>query len=155
MASSLLDLCRGGPERELAAGDVLIEGGERSGRLFVPVAGTLEDYLGDVAFVTATEPGAMLGEMSVLLDLPHTASVRAIVPSKVHVVERAAEFLEALQGLRAAVQDRRARSRRCSPTSSAPASWSRPASTARSSRSARPAPTAPARPASASPRCWR
>jgi CRP/FNR family transcriptional regulator, cyclic AMP receptor protein len=95
MAPSLLELCRGCPQRELAPGAVLIEEGERSGRLFVLAAGTLEVYRGDVAFATATEPGAVFGEMSVLLDLPHTASVRALTPTRVHVVERAAEFLEA------------------------------------------------------------
>jgi CRP-like cAMP-binding protein len=95
MAPSLLDHCRGCPQRELAPGAVLIEEGERSGRLFVLAAGTLEVYRGDVAFATATEPGAVFGEMSVLLDLPHTASVRALTAATVYVVEPASAFLAA------------------------------------------------------------
>jgi CRP-like cAMP-binding protein len=95
MAPSLLDFCRGCPQRELAPGAVLIEEGERSGRLFVLAAGTLEVHRGDVAFATASEPGAVFGEMSVLLDLPHTASVRALTPAWVYVIEQAAAFLAA------------------------------------------------------------
>ena len=89
MAPSLLDHCRGCPQHELAPGAILIEEGERSGRLFILAAGTLEVYRGDVAFATATEPGAVFGEMSVLLDLPHTASVRALTPAKVYVIDQA------------------------------------------------------------------
>ena len=95
MAPSLLDHCRGCPQHEVAPGAVLIEEGERSGRLFILAAGMLEVYRGEVAFATATEPGAVFGEMSVLLDLPHTASVRALSPTKVYVIDQAADFFAA------------------------------------------------------------
>jgi CRP/FNR family transcriptional regulator, cyclic AMP receptor protein len=95
MAPSLLDHCQGCPQRELAPGTVLLHEGERSGRLFVLVEGALEVYRGDVAFATASEPGAVFGEMSVLLDLPHTASVRALTPARVYVIEQAPAFLAA------------------------------------------------------------
>jgi CRP-like cAMP-binding protein len=48
-----------------------------------------------VEIALASEPGAMFGEMSVLLNVPHTASVRAVTPAKVHVIEKASEFLSA------------------------------------------------------------
>ncbi len=95
MASSLLDYCRGFPERAIEAGTVLLEEGERSGRLYVLVEGTLEVYRGDVDFATVSEPGAVFGEMSVLLDMAHTASVRALTPVRVHVIDEAAAFLAA------------------------------------------------------------
>jgi len=40
-------------------------------------------------------PGAILGEMSILLDTPHTATVRTVSPATMYVVENAAEFLQA------------------------------------------------------------
>ncbi len=95
MAPSLLDHCRGCPERQLEAGEVLLHEGERSGRIFVLAQGTLEVYRGDVDFATVSEPGAVFGEMSVLLDMAHTASVRATTPARVHVIEQAPAFLAA------------------------------------------------------------
>ena len=35
------------------------------------------------------EPGAVFGELSVLLDRPHTADVRAVATSQFHVVDAA------------------------------------------------------------------
>ncbi len=40
-----------------------------------------------------TEPGAVLGEMSVLLDTPHTATVRAAQDSTIYEIDDAASFL--------------------------------------------------------------
>ena len=40
-----------------------------------------------------TEPGAVVGEMSVLLDQPHTATVRAVSDSVVYEFDDAAAFL--------------------------------------------------------------
>lgn len=95
MAPSLLDHCRDLPERAIEAGTVLLQEGERSGRLYVLVEGTLEVYRGEVDFATVSEPGAVFGEMSVLLDMDHTASVRASTPARVHVIDEAAAFLAA------------------------------------------------------------
>ena len=36
-----------------------------------------------------TEPGAVFGELSVLLDQPHTADVRAVTASQFHVADAA------------------------------------------------------------------
>ena len=38
------------------------------------------------------EPGAVFGELSVLLDKPHTAEVRALEPSQFHVANAATLF---------------------------------------------------------------
>ena len=90
---SLLDHCGAFARREFAPGEVLLRDGERSGRLFVLAEGTLEVFRGDVEIAIVSEPGAVFGEMSVLLDSPHTASVRAVTPAKVHVIEKASAFL--------------------------------------------------------------
>ena len=92
---SLLDHCRGFVERQIAPGAVLLREGERSGRLFVLAEGTLEVYRGDVEIALVSEPGAIFGEMAVLLDQPHTASVRAVTEARVHVIEDASQFLNA------------------------------------------------------------
>jgi CRP/FNR family cyclic AMP-dependent transcriptional regulator len=49
---------------------------------------------GDLQIVTISEPGALFGELSVLLDIPHTATIKTLTPSRVYVVERASEFLQ-------------------------------------------------------------
>ena len=92
---SLLDHCHGFVEREFAPGSVLLQEGERSGRLLVLAEGTLEVYRGEVAVALVSEPGAVFGEMAVLLDQAHTASVRAVTEAKVHVIDDAAQFLSA------------------------------------------------------------
>jgi len=90
---SILDYCRELAEVEFASGDVLLREGERSGKLYVLADGTIEVFRGDVEIAQVTEPGAVFGEMSALLDLPHTASVRAATPVRLYVIENATEFL--------------------------------------------------------------
>lgn len=95
----LLDHCHDCPRRTLAAGEVLLHEGQRSGQLFVLIEGMLEVYRGEVEIVVIDEPGAVFGEMAVLLDQPHTASVRAAGPAVVHVVDDAEAFLANRPGL--------------------------------------------------------
>jgi CRP/FNR family cyclic AMP-dependent transcriptional regulator len=90
---AVLDYCTGGLERKLPAGTVLIHEGSKTGHLFVLLEGRLEVIKGDSVVAVLTEPGAMLGEMSVLLDQPHTATVRAAVDSVVYEFDDAAAFL--------------------------------------------------------------
>jgi CRP-like cAMP-binding protein len=90
---AFLDHCRGWPRQELAPGAVLLHEGERSGRLFVLLEGCLEVFRGEAEIAVVDDAGAVFGEMSALLDLPHTASVRALTPSTVHVIDGAAGYL--------------------------------------------------------------
>ena len=48
----------------------------------------------DLQIRTVSEPGAIFGEISVLLDIPHSATVKALSPSRTYVVEHASEFLQ-------------------------------------------------------------
>jgi CRP/FNR family transcriptional regulator, cyclic AMP receptor protein len=41
-----------------------------------------------------TQPGAVFGEISILLGVPHTASVRAVRPTRAYVVEDGRAFLK-------------------------------------------------------------
>jgi len=96
---SLLDYCRELTQIELESGDVLLREGERSGKLYVLAKGTIEVFRGDVEIAHVAESGAVFGEMSVLLDLPHTASVRAATPTRVYVIENASAFLRENPGV--------------------------------------------------------
>lgn len=91
--ASILNHCGGAPRQEIAAGAVLLRQGETSGRLYVLAEGTLEVLRGETVIATVGEPGAVFGEMSVLLNLPHTATVRAATPASVYVFEDAESFL--------------------------------------------------------------
>jgi CRP-like cAMP-binding protein len=89
----MLDVCADLPERSLARDEVLLDEGVTSGHLYVLIEGELEVLKGDFQIRTVDEPGAVFGEVSALLGIPHTATVRAVTACRVHVVERANEFL--------------------------------------------------------------
>jgi CRP/FNR family transcriptional regulator, cyclic AMP receptor protein len=90
---AVLDYCTGGIQRALPAGALVLHEGSKTGHLFVLLEGRLEVIKGDSVVAILTEPGAMLGEMSVLLDQPHTATVRAAADSVVYEFDDAAAFL--------------------------------------------------------------
>jgi CRP-like cAMP-binding protein len=92
---AVLDYCTGGTERQVAAGThLVIEGGTSSGHLYVLMDGRLEVLKGEMVVATIAERGAVLGEMSVLLGLPHTATVRASSDAVIYEFEDAAAFLK-------------------------------------------------------------
>ena len=76
------------------AGAELLTEGTTSGRLYVLADGVLEVVRGDTQVALVADAGAVFGEMSVLLDTPHTATVRAYIPSEVYVFEDAAAYLK-------------------------------------------------------------
>ncbi|MDB5514323.1 MAG: 3,5-cyclic-nucleotide phosphodiesterase, partial [Tardiphaga sp.] len=69
----VLEYCIGGHRSSVPEGTLVIREGETTGHLFVLIEGRLEVVKGDTVVATITEPGAILGEMSVLLHQPHTA----------------------------------------------------------------------------------
>lgn len=95
----LLALAQGSPRRSLDPGDVLLVDGESVGSLFVLLEGELRIDKGGTRIAAVTEPGACVGEMSLLLGIPATADVIAGAPSVVAVVEDAPAMLEADTGL--------------------------------------------------------
>ena len=74
-------------------GALFIHEGGTTGHLYILIAGRLEVLKGDTVIASITEPGAVLGEMSVLLDQPHTATVRAASESTIYEFSDAASFL--------------------------------------------------------------
>jgi CRP/FNR family cyclic AMP-dependent transcriptional regulator len=89
----ILEYCIGGLRRNIPAGTEVLHEGTRTGHLYVLIEGRLEVIKGETVIATMTEPGAVAGEMSVLLDLPHTATVRAAQDSVVYEIDDAASFL--------------------------------------------------------------
>ena len=89
----ILEYCIGGTRRTETAGSLILHEGGRTGHLYVLIEGKLEVVKGDTVVATITEPGAVLGEMSVLLDQPHTATVRAASDSTIYEISDAASFL--------------------------------------------------------------
>ena len=91
---SILDHCDGADRQDIPAGTVLLREGETSGRLYVLAEGTLEVLRGETSVATVGEPGAVFGEMSVLLKRPHTATVKAATPVSLYIFEDAESFLK-------------------------------------------------------------
>ena len=90
----LLNLCQGRlPERRFGAGEIVMAEGGRNGMILILAEGVIEVLKGDVPFNTISDPGAVFGEMSVLLDTSHTATVKAIEPCRFYVVTEPWEFL--------------------------------------------------------------
>jgi CRP/FNR family cyclic AMP-dependent transcriptional regulator len=92
-ASLVLEHCRKLPLRAVAAGETILAEGTRSGVLYILVSGTVEVVKGDVQVSTASEPGAFFGELSAILDVPHTATVRALEACTFRVSENPFGFL--------------------------------------------------------------
>ena len=89
----ILDYCSVGTRRAAPAGTEVIHEGGNTGHLFVLIEGRIEVVRGDTVVAVITEPGAVFGEMSVLLELPHTATVRAASDSVIYEFDDAAAFL--------------------------------------------------------------
>lgn len=90
---AILNYCTGGTARDVSAGTFVIHEGSTTGHLYVLIEGRLEVLKGDTVVASIAEPGAVLGEMSVLLDQPHTATVRAASDSTIYEFSDAASFL--------------------------------------------------------------
>lgn len=94
MVRTILSFCQGLPEKTFAPGEVLLAEGGRERILYILLEGEVEVLKGDFQVNTVSEPGAIFGEISVLLDIPHMATVKTLTPSRAYVVERAGEFLQ-------------------------------------------------------------
>lgn len=77
----------------IAPGMDLIEQGGRTGQLYVLKDGELEILRDGKHVTTIRTPGAVIGEMSILLDAPQTATVRAVSEVDFFVIDNAIEVL--------------------------------------------------------------
>ncbi len=91
--SPLLEFVATHASRQFEAGEIIIEQGEWTGELLVLVSGEVEILRDEVRLAKAKEPGVVFGEMSVLLGGPATATVKALKPAVLSVIEKPREFL--------------------------------------------------------------
>jgi CRP/FNR family transcriptional regulator, cyclic AMP receptor protein len=66
-------------------GSVVLAAGATTGKLLVLQEGAVEVRLDGVRIAEVAEPGAVFGELGLLLGQPHTADVLALQPSTFHV----------------------------------------------------------------------
>ncbi len=91
------------PTRALATGEALLEEGVPTASLFVLERGAVEVVRGGVRVVRIDEPGAFLGEIAALLDMPPTASVVALEPTVVRVIANAVHRVQTDPALTVAI----------------------------------------------------
>ncbi len=72
------------------AGETILRAGSKTGQLFVLKDGAVTVFKHGVEIGRVEEPGAVFGELSALLDQPHTADVQALRDSLFHVADAAA-----------------------------------------------------------------
>lgn len=94
MQRAILDACRGKlPERSFGPGEIVIAEGTPAGGLFILIEGSVEVRKNDYPITALDEPGVVFGEISVLLETSHTASVVTLAASRFYVVDAPLEFL--------------------------------------------------------------
>ena len=81
------------PLIEVDAGQAVVSEGGASGAVWVLVEGALEVFKGGVAVNTITQPGAIVGEMSVLLGTRHGATVVTTEPTRLRYADEGQAFL--------------------------------------------------------------
>lgn len=83
---AVLTHCGKLPVEEFAPGAIVIPEGPHLGRMYVLISGEVEVLRGQTQVALISEPGAVFGEIAALLAGPHTATVRATAPARLHVI---------------------------------------------------------------------
>jgi CRP/FNR family cyclic AMP-dependent transcriptional regulator len=89
----ILQYCKGRKAQSFKSGAVLIEEGGNDRKLFVLIEGQVEVLRRDTQVSYIDEPGSLFGEMSVLLDMPYSATVKALSAVKAYVIDDPIAFL--------------------------------------------------------------
>src|SRR5262249_15343297 len=69
------------------AGENVLTAGSKTGRLLILKKGAVVVVKDTIEIAKVAEPGAVFGELSALLDQPHSADVRALETSQFHVAD--------------------------------------------------------------------
>jgi CRP/FNR family cyclic AMP-dependent transcriptional regulator len=78
------------PLKIYQAGEMVLAAGYTTGQLLILRKGLVAVAKDDVEIARVTDPGAVFGEISALLDQPHSADVRALTTSQFHVADATA-----------------------------------------------------------------
>ncbi len=85
--------CEDLPVRDYKSGEVVIEEGGRSSCLYFLIEGCVEVSRDGTPVAKLNTPGLVLGEISILLDRPHIAEIRAVEDCSFHIAEDPEAFL--------------------------------------------------------------
>jgi CRP/FNR family transcriptional regulator, cyclic AMP receptor protein len=94
-AQEVLAKLEGFPIRVFEPGDVVLSEGGASGRLLFLKSGAVDVVMSEIDLNRVDQPGAVFGEVGLLLDTGHTANVVAVRSSSFYVVEDGAAYLRA------------------------------------------------------------
>ena len=86
-AAAFKERLTGLPVMRYQAGETVLSAGSAGGRLLVLRSGVVEVIKDGVPIAEVSTPGAVFGELAVLLDQPHTADVRTLEQSEFDVAE--------------------------------------------------------------------
>ena len=78
------------PLKTYQPGETVLANGSRTNELLILRNGSVAVVKEGIEIARVNEPGALFGEISALLDCPHTADVRALTISQFHVAHPAA-----------------------------------------------------------------
>jgi CRP/FNR family cyclic AMP-dependent transcriptional regulator len=78
------------PRATYRAGETVLSAGSTTGRLVILKEGQVAVVKDGVEIARVGEPGAVFGELSVLLEKPHTAEIRALETSEFHIADATA-----------------------------------------------------------------
>jgi CRP/FNR family transcriptional regulator, cyclic AMP receptor protein len=90
----LLEKLAAFPIRVYDPGDVVLAEGSTTGRLLFLKSGAVDVVMNEIDLTRVDEPGAVFGDISLLLGEPHTANVLAVRSSSFYLVEDAEAFLK-------------------------------------------------------------
>ncbi len=89
----ILEYCKGRKAENFKSGAVLIKQGGDDRKLYVLIEGQVEVLREETQVSYIDEPGSIFGEMSVLLDMPFSATVKALSDVKAYVIDDPIAFL--------------------------------------------------------------
>src|SRR5271170_6764168 len=91
--SAILKLIAGHRIENFDVGGIIFEQGTAGGSMFVLIEGEIEVLFNKVRVAKISEPGAVFGEMHVLLGGPHHVTIRTMKPSSFAIIENPSQFL--------------------------------------------------------------
>ena len=75
-------------------GDILLEEAVKSNHVYILIEGRLDIIKNIICVATVEEPGSVVGEMSAILDIPHTAQVCAKTFVKAYKIENGSDYFK-------------------------------------------------------------
>lgn len=91
---NILKLCSKLDIASFSPGEILLDEDKTTNLVYILIEGRLEVSKKTIPVAVITEPGAIVGEMSVLLDIPHTALVKAATEVKAYRINNGADYFK-------------------------------------------------------------